>query len=285
MAAPHPLQRSSPRHRSRPASPRRPLPHYPRPISTPLADIIKDLTALLEPDRFADYGPNGLQVPGAATVTTVVTGVSAQLELFERARAENAELVVVHHGLFWGSGPGPIDRALARRLKVLLGGDISLLAYHLPLDAHPAVGNNALLARALQADPITPFAPHRGTPIGFLAQLPGEGVPIAELLARVEQVTDRPPLSFLHGPPLVRRLGIVSGGGASHLDDAVAAGADAFLTGEPSEQVMAQARETGVHFIAAGHYATETFGVRRLGERLAERFGVRHLFVDIPNPV
>ncbi len=261
------------------------VPHYPRPIPTPLADIISDLAALLDPDRFADYGPNGLQVPGADAVSTVVSGVSAQLELFERAREEHAELVVVHHGLFWGSGAGPIDRTLARRLKVLLGSNMSLLAYHLPLDAHPAVGNNALLARALQADPITPFAPHRGTPIGFLAKFPGEGVSIEELLMRVEQVTGRPPLSFPHGPPLVRRLGIVSGGGASHLDDAVAAGADAFLTGEPSERVMAQAREAGVHFIAAGHYATETFGVRRLGERLAERFGVRHLFVDIPNPV
>jgi dinuclear metal center YbgI/SA1388 family protein len=268
-----------------PPTPNPPLPHYPRLIPTPLAHIISDLTGLLNPDRFADYGPNGLQVPGAETVTTVVTGVSAQLELFERARTENAELVVVHHGLFWGSGPGPIDRTMARRLKVLLGGDISLLAYHLPLDAHPAVGNNALLARALQADPTTPFAPHHGTPIGFLAQFPGEGVPIDELLARVEHITARPSLSFPHGPPLVRRLGIVSGGGASHLDDAVAAGADAFLTGEPSERVMAQACEAGVHFIAAGHYATETFGVRRLGERLAERFGVRHLFVDIPNPV
>jgi dinuclear metal center YbgI/SA1388 family protein len=250
-----------------------------------LAEIVADLDHLLEPQRFADYGPNGLQVPGAEQVTTVATGVSAQLELFERARVEGAELVLAHHGLFWGPGPGPIDAALARRLRVLFAADISLLAYHLPLDAHPEVGNNALLARALEAEPLAPFAPHRGTPIGWLAELPGEGLPIAELLARVERVTARAPLAFDCGPPVVRRLGIVSGGGADHLADAIAAGADAFLTGEPAERVMAQAREAGVHFIAAGHYATETFGVRRLGERLSERFGVRHVFVDIPNPV
>jgi dinuclear metal center YbgI/SA1388 family protein len=250
-----------------------------------LEDIVLELDRLLEPERFADYGPNGLQVPGAELVATVITGVSAQLELFERAHAEGAELVLAHHGLFWGAGPGPIDVALARRLRVLFAGDISLLAYHLPLDAHPEVGNNALLARALGAVDLAPFAPHRGTPVGCLAQFPGDGVPVAELLARVEHATARAPLTFDCGPPLVRRLGIVTGAGADHLVDAIAAGADAFLTGEPAERVMAQAREAGVHFIAAGHYATETFGVRRLGEHLSERFGVRHLFVDIPNPI
>jgi dinuclear metal center YbgI/SA1388 family protein len=250
-----------------------------------LADIVQELDGLLEPERFADYCPNGLQVPGRERVTTVATGVSAHVELFERARTEGAELVLVHHGIFWGSGPGPIDAALARRLRVLFAGDMSLLAYHLPLDANPAVGNNALLARALGADALEPFAPHRGEPIGCLAQLPGEGVGTAELLARVQRVTAREPLVFECGPPVVRRLAIVTGAGAEHLAEAIAAGADAFLTGEPAERVMAQAREAGVHFIAAGHYATETFGVRRLGEHLGERFGLRHVFLDFPNPV
>ena len=250
-----------------------------------LADIVRELDDLLQPGRFEDYCPNGLQVPGAAEVTTVATGVSAHLELFERARAEGAELVLAHHGIFWGSGPGPIDAALARRLRVLFAGDISLLAYHLPLDAHPEVGNNALLARALGAQELEPFAPHRGEPIGCLARFPGEGLPAEELMARVRELTARAPLTFEYGPPFVRGLGIVSGGGADHLSDAIAAGADAFLTGEPAERVMAQAREAAVHFIAAGHYATETLGVQRLGEHLSERFGVRHIFLDIPNPV
>jgi dinuclear metal center YbgI/SA1388 family protein len=250
-----------------------------------LADIVQELDRLLTPERFDDYGPNGLQVPGNEQVATVVTGVSAHVELFERAQAEKAELVLAHHGLFWGLGPGPIDAALARRLKVLFESGISLLAYHLPLDAHPEVGNNALLARALGATRLEPFARHRGEPIGCVAELPGEGVPIADLLGRVRDATAREPFAFDCGPPLVRRIGIVTGAGADHLAEAIAAGADAFLTGEPAERVMAQAREAGVHFIAAGHYATETFGVRRLGELLAERFDVRHVFVDVPNPI
>jgi dinuclear metal center YbgI/SA1388 family protein len=255
------------------------------PLPAPLAEIVQELDRLLAPERFADYGPNGLQVPGRTEVTTVVTGVSAQVELFERARTEGAEMVLVHHGIFWGPGPGPIDAALARRLRVLFEADISLLAYHLPLDAHPEVGNNALLARALGAEDLTPFASHRGEPIGCLARFPDEGVPASELLARVHRVTDREPLVFDCGPRLVRSMGILSGAGADHFPAAIAAGADAFLTGEPAERVMAQAREAGVHFIAAGHYATETFGVRRLGEHLHEHFGLRHIFVDVPNPI
>ncbi|HEY2767240.1 MAG TPA: Nif3-like dinuclear metal center hexameric protein [Solirubrobacteraceae bacterium] len=250
-----------------------------------LADIVQTLNDLLAPSRFKDYGPNGLQVPGAETVETVATGVTAHLDLFEQAQARGAQLILVHHGLFWGAGPGPIDRALARRLRVLFDADMSLLAYHLPLDAHPDVGNNALLARELGCIRPTQFALHGGEPIGCVAEFPDDGVPIAELLARVEAATAREPLVFDGGPAVVRRVGIVTGGGADYLGDAIAAGADAFITGEPAERVMAQAREAGVHFIAAGHYATETFGVRCLGERLAQRMGVRHVFIDVPNPV
>jgi dinuclear metal center YbgI/SA1388 family protein len=248
-------------------------------------DIIEELDDILQPARFEDYGPNGLQVPGAAAIETVATGVSAHLELFELAAAEQAQLLVVHHGLFWGTGPGPIDGALKRRLEVLFAGDIGLAAYHLPLDAHPEFGNNALLARALGAERIEPFALHHGEPIGFIARLPVEGMAAGELFARVGEITAREPLVFEAGPSRVRSVAIVSGAGSDYLADAAAAGADALLTGEPAERVMAQARECGLHFIAAGHYATETFGVRRLGEYLAERFGVRHVFLDVPNPV
>jgi dinuclear metal center YbgI/SA1388 family protein len=250
-----------------------------------LADILEELDRLLQPQRFEDYGPNGLQVPGRARVATLATGVSAHAELFERAVAENADLLLVHHGLFWGSGPGPIDAQLKRRLKLLFDANLSLAAYHLPLDAHPELGNNALLAGALGAEWWEPFARHRGEPIGCLAHMPDEGVPAQNLIARVQALTARAPLVFDSGPPSVRRLAIVSGAGADFLPDAVAAGADAFLTGEPAERVMAQAREASVHFIAAGHYATETLGVRRLGEHLAERFELEHVFLDVPNPI
>ena len=247
------------------------------------SDILRELDVLLDPEKFDDYGPNGLQVPGAADVETVATGVSAHLELFELAAAERAQLLLVHHGIFWGSGPGPIDAPLKRRLQVLFDADIGLAAYHLPLDAHPTLGNNALLARALGAERIEPFAIHRGQAIGFVAEL-GE-IPAADLFARVREITASEPLVFDAGPPRVRRVAIVSGAGSDHIVDAVAAGADALLTGEPTERVMAQARELGLHFIAAGHYATEKLGVQALGEHLAQRFGIRHVFIDVPNPI
>ncbi len=250
-----------------------------------LADILAELDRMLEPDLFEDYCPNGLQVPGRAEVETVATGVSAHLELFERAASEHADLVLVHHGAFWDSEPRALDAARKRRLKALFDADLSLVAYHLPLDAHHELGNNALIGRALQAEILEPFAHHRGRTIGFLAHLLGDGVPAPELFARVHELTGREPLVFDAGPPLVRRLAIVSGGGADYLGEAIAGGADAFLTGEPVERAMAQAREAGVHFIAAGHYATETFGVRALGDHLAQRFELRHVFLDIPNPV
>jgi dinuclear metal center YbgI/SA1388 family protein len=257
-------------------------------MAAKLTDIIGELDRLLEPGRFEDYCPNGLQVPGRAEVSTVATGVSAQLELFERAAAEGADLVLTHHGAFWNSEPRALDTPAKRRLKTLFDANMSLAAYHLPLDAHPVLGNNALLARALGAESLDPFAEHRGQTIGFVATLAedgADGLGAPELFARVRAITEREPLVFDSGPPNVRRVGIVSGAGADYLGEAIAAGAQAFLTGEPAERVMAQAREAGVHFIAAGHYATETLGVKALGAHLAERFGVRHLFLDVPNPI
>jgi dinuclear metal center YbgI/SA1388 family protein len=254
------------------------------------SEILRELSRLLQPERFDDHAVNGLQVPGPDSVSTLATGVSAHAELFELAASERAELLLVHHGLFWGSRLFAIDAALKRRLQMLFEADIGLAAYHLPLDAHLELGNNALLARALGAEELEPFALHRGEPIGVLAQLADEraneeGVAATELVARVRASTEREPLVFDAGPARVRRVAVVSGAGADYFGDAVAAGADAFITGEPAERVMAHAREAHVHFIAAGHYATETFGVRALGEHLAERFGVRHVFLDVPNPV
>jgi dinuclear metal center YbgI/SA1388 family protein len=250
-----------------------------------LTDLIAELDGLLEPRRFRDYCPNGLQVPGKATVTKLATGVSASAELFERALATDAELILVHHGIFWGRDPSPIDPPMKRRLKLLFDAEASLAAYHLPLDAHPTLGNNALIAAGLGAETHTPFAQHEGEPIGVLAHFAGYGLDAADLRARVATLTARAPLTFDTGPANIRTLAIVSGAGASYLDEAITAGADGFLTGEPAERVMTQARESNIHFIAAGHYATETFGVKRLGEHLAERFNVEHVFIDVPNPI
>jgi dinuclear metal center YbgI/SA1388 family protein len=254
-------------------------------MPAPTADIIAFLDELLEIERFADLGPNGLQVPGADQVTTVVTGVSAQTQLFARALQEDAQLVLAHHGILWDFEPRRIGMAQAARLRLLLANDVALAGYHLPLDAHPEHGNNAILAERLGAASHTRAFPFKGEPIGVIATFDGDGVPAADLLTRVRQVTDREPLVFDAGPDRIRTLGIVSGAAGNSLAEAIDLGLDAFLTGEPKEHVMAQARENGIHFVAAGHYATETFGIRRLGELVAERFGVRHVFVDIPNPV
>jgi dinuclear metal center YbgI/SA1388 family protein len=247
--------------------------------------IIGYLDDLLDPTAYDDYGPNGLQVPGREEIQTVVTGVSANAELFTRAREEGADLVLVHHGLFWAGPPRPLDGASKRRLQLLFDADIALAAYHLPLDGHLEVGNNALLAGAIGASDIEPFAAHRRATLGVRARFADPGIAPAELVERVHAATGREPLAFTDGPDPVRTIGIVSGAGADHLEDAIDAGLDAFVTGEPAERSMARAVEAGVHFLAAGHYATETFGVRALGERLAERFGIRHVFVDVPNPI
>jgi dinuclear metal center YbgI/SA1388 family protein len=252
---------------------------------TRLHSIISALDELLEPAAFGDLGPNGLQVPGPQDVQRVVTGVSAQRALVERAVEEGAQLVLVHHGLFWDFMPAGLTPTLAERLRPLFKHDVALAAYHLPLDGHPELGNNAILAERLGCERHEPFGTYRGAAIGRAGTFPGDGIAAADLFARVREVTAREPTVFDGGPDRVRRIGIVSGSGADALNEAIELGLEAFLTGEPREHVMADAREAGIHFIAAGHYATETFGVRALGDWLAQRFGVEHVWVDIPNPV
>jgi len=250
-----------------------------------LKEILAELDRLLDPSGFADHCPNGLQVQGRAEVRTVVTGVSANLGLFERAIERRADLVITHHGLFWDGDDRRVIGRLHRRLEILLANEVSLAAYHLPLDGHPRVGNNALIAEGLGCVEPQPFAIHRGRAIGCRGRFDGDGVTIDELVRRVTRLTGRPPLTFASGPARVRTIGIVSGAAGGHLDEAIADGLDAFLTGEPTERVMAQAQESTIHFLAAGHYATETFGVRALGAHLVERFAIDHLFVDVPNPI
>jgi dinuclear metal center YbgI/SA1388 family protein len=247
-------------------------------------EIIAWLDELLDAGSWDDYGPNGLQVPGAEEVSVVATGVSAHRELFERAARVGAQLVLCHHGLFWRNQPRQIDVKMKQRLTALFDADMSLAAYHLPLDAHPEVGNNALICEALGLERGEGFGVLGGRPIGFVGRAP-EPIPRDELVERCTRALEREPLVFDGGPEEIATVGIVSGGGASSLGEAIERGLDAFLTGEPSEPGMADSREAGVNFIAGGHWATETFGVRRLGELVAERFDVEHHFVAIPNPV
>lgn len=247
-------------------------------------ELARYLGVLLRIDEGSDYGPNGLQVEGAAEIGCLVTGVSACQELFERAAAERADAVLVHHGLFWKGLSPVITGIMARRVRTLIDADLSLFAYHLPLDRHPELGNNALAARAFGLVDVEPFAPHQGLPVGFMGRFP---TPLAaeELVHRCQAIYGQAPLAFTDGPPQVRTVGIVSGGAQSDLHAAIGEGLDAFITGEASEWVMNLARENGIHFLAAGHYATERLGVRAVGDHLAERYGIEALFIDVPNPV
>ncbi len=248
-------------------------------------EIISFCDELLDVSAWPDYGPNGLQVPGSAEVTKVVTGVSAHLELLERAVAAGAQLVIVHHGLFWDFHPRSLSEPMAARLRLALGSNLSVAGYHLPLDAHREIGNNALIASALELNLENgDLGMAKGRAVGVVARAP-RPLGAEELVTRLGALTGREPLVQGAGPSSVVRVGIVSGAAASSLGDAIAQGLDAFITGEPAEHAMAEASEGAIHFIAAGHYATETFGVRRLGDLVAAHFRIEHEFIEVPNPV
>jgi dinuclear metal center YbgI/SA1388 family protein len=248
-------------------------------------EILGYCDELLDCGSFADYGPNGLQVPGGAEVTRIANGVTANLETLERGVAGGAELILTHHGLLWGDEISPLSVPMAARLRALLCAGASLAAYHLPLDAHPEIGNNALLrdALGLEADE-RPFGEAKGSSVGVIGRA-SEPIGVDELGRRLAAAVGREPLVFDAGPAEIRTVGVVTGAGGFALHEAGPLGLDALVTGEPSEPVMGEAREYGVHFLAGGHYATETAGIRRLGELVAERFGTEHEFVDVPNPI
>jgi dinuclear metal center YbgI/SA1388 family protein len=241
--------------------------------------ILAFASELLDLDAYPDYGPMGLQVAGAWEVERVACGVSASLELFERAAANGAQLLLVHHGLFWDRDSRVVDDAMRRRLKALFDAEITLAAYHLALDAHPEVGNNALLARELGVEPSERFAE-----IGFGGPL-SEPASVDEFAGRVRVKLGSEPVVFAHGPERVERAAVVTGGAARHLAEAARYGYDLFLTGEPAEPSLHTARELGIHFVAAGHYATERIGIQALATRLAEQFDLEWEFIDLPNPV
>jgi dinuclear metal center YbgI/SA1388 family protein len=242
-------------------------------------EIVAFADELLEIDSYPDYGPIGLQVIGAAEVTKIACGVSASRELFERTAEAGAQMVIVHHGLFWEKDTRVIGPVMRERLRALFDADLTLLAYHLALDAHPEIGNNAILARELGV-----AEKERFLEWGWGGALK-EPASIADLSARVQEVVGRMPLVFSYGPEQIQRLAIVSGGAAGHVLDAVDEGYDCFLTGEADEPTKHTTKEAGIHFIAGGHYATETSGVEALTKRIAEKFELDWEFIDLPNPI
>jgi dinuclear metal center YbgI/SA1388 family protein len=249
-----------------------------------LTDLVTYLDGYLEAGVGKDYCPNGLQVEGRPDVRKLAAGVSACEELFVGARKQGADGVIVHHGLFWQGQSGALTGVHYRRVAELIRSEMSLLAYHLPLDRHPVVGNNAVAARAFGLADIQPFGDYEGQTIGFRGTF-AEAVPTADFLERCQKIYGQEPLAFTHGPDPVSTVAIVSGAAASLLYEAVERKIDLFLTGEPREWVMNVARESGTHFVAAGHYATERLGIQALGDHLQDHFSIEVEFLDIPNPV
>jgi dinuclear metal center YbgI/SA1388 family protein len=252
-----------------------------------VAEILDHAETLLDAHAFADYCPIGLQVAGRAEqVDAIATSVSSTLDAFQRAEAMGAQLLLCHHGLFWKGTPQVIDPIMRDRLDTLFDAGITLAGYHLCLDAHEELGNNALIADALGLDRTgEPFANAGGRPIGIIGEL-AEPMSQDAFTAKVQHVLGgRAPLVLGASKERIARVGVCSGGAAGSVVEAATLGCDAFITGEPREDTNALARELGIAFYAGGHHATEVFGIRALGEHLAERFGVRHEFLDADNPV
>lgn len=244
-------------------------------------ELVKYLGELLQPEKFRDYCPNGLQVEGRAEVRRIVAGVTASQALLDAAVARDADTILVHHGYFWKGEDGRITGMRRQRLGTLLTNDINLLAYHLPLDAHPELGNNAQLASRLGWLPEGRFGEQDIAWLGAIA----EPISLASLAEKVAGVLGRNPLVLGDGKRPIRRIAWCSGGAQSYFEQAIELGVDAYLSGEVSEQTVHLARESGVAYLSAGHHATERFGVEALAGHLADRFGLDCVFVDIDNPV
>ncbi|UNG17802.1 Nif3-like dinuclear metal center hexameric protein [Stutzerimonas zhaodongensis] len=251
-------------------------------MAVALTTLVDESDRFLNAARIPDYCPNGLQVEGRPQVQRIVSGVTASQALLDAAVEAQADVVLVHHGYFWKNEDPRVVGIKQRRLKTLLSNDISLLAYHLPLDVHPEVGNNVQLARLLGLTIEGALEPDNPRSVGLVGALDTPLTP-ADFMRRVHAALGREPL-MVEGPGLIRRIAWCTGGAQGYIDQAVTAGVDAYLTGEVSEPTVHIARENGLSFFAAGHHATERYGVQALGEHLAKQFAIEHLFIDCPNP-
>jgi len=248
-----------------------------------LRALVEEADRYLNAARIQDYCPNGLQVEGRPQVRRIVSGVTASQALIDAAVEAEADVLLVHHGYFWKGEDACITGMKQRRLKALLNHDLSLLAYHLPLDVHPEVGNNVQLAAQLGIEVEGELESGNPRTVGLVGSLV-EPMLASDFARHVQDVLGREPL-LIDGARTVRRIGWCTGGGQGYIDQAIAAGVDLFLSGEASEQTFHSARENGISFIAAGHHATERYGVQALGDYLARRFALEHLFIDCPNPI
>ncbi|WP_319380025.1 Nif3-like dinuclear metal center hexameric protein [Thiomicrorhabdus sp.] len=243
-------------------------------------DLVAYLDELLDVGRYKDYAPNGLQVEGKTEIRKMVTGVTASQALIEAAIELDADAILVHHGYFWKSEPAGIVGFKQKRIKALLEHDINLIAYHLPLDGHDVYGNNAQLGKLWQLQDITPEM----SGLVRLGEL-HEEMPVERFIEGVNESLQREALHLPGGPDMVQKIAWCSGGAQNYIDQAVEWGADVYISGEVSEQTTHLAAECGIHYLAAGHHATERLGVKSLGEHVSKYFDVECQFVDISNPV
>lgn len=247
--------------------------------------LLAELNALLRPERQRDYCPNGLQVEGREQIQRIVTGVTACQALLDAALVQEADAVLVHHGYFWKGEDERVTGIKKQRLQTLLAADLNLFAYHLPLDVHPVLGNNAQLARQLGLEVDGPLMPDRGDDsIGLVGHLP-DVMSALEFARHLESVLGRSVLHIGDDDDEIETLGWCTGAAQGYIDKALELGMDAYVSGEISEQTVHFARETGIHYFACGHHASERYGVQALGNWVAQKFGVEHVFIDIDNPV
>ncbi|ARN74869.1 Nif3-like dinuclear metal center hexameric protein [Oceanicoccus sagamiensis] len=249
-----------------------------------LKELLSCTNTLLKPEVFNDYCPNGLQVQGSDTIQTLVAGVTASQALIDRAIAANADALLVHHGFFWKGEDPCVVGIKYRRLQALLDHNINLIAYHLPLDAHPVMGNNAQLANLLGLTVTGGLEPHNPNSVGNVGRL-AAAMPAADFCQQVAKALGREPLLIQSGDHPIETIGWCTGAAQGYIDQAAMQGVDAYLSGEVSEPTVHSARELGVHYIAAGHHATERYGVQAVGEYLAAEFKLDYQFIDIDNPV
>ncbi|PCJ20207.1 MAG: Nif3-like dinuclear metal center hexameric protein [Gammaproteobacteria bacterium] len=246
-------------------------------------DIVRVLDDLLRPHLFKDYCPNGLQVEGCTEINKIVSGVTACQALIDQAIEQQADCILVHHGIFWKGDSSVISGLKKNRIKALLDNDINLLAYHLPIDAHDRMGNNVQLAARLGIEIIGPMAGTGSPEIAMVGQL-AEPLPIKVFGRRVEEALGRVPQLIECGDHQIKNIAWCTGAAQGYIEQACDYGVDAYLSGEISEPTVHVARENGVHYIAAGHHATERYGVQAVAEYLALTFGLEHQFIDIDNP-
>lgn len=244
-----------------------------------LCDYLADY---LHVSEFTDYCPNGLQVEGKGEIRKVATAVSANLETIEKAVENQVDALIVHHGLFWNRDPYPIIGVKRKKLDLLLKNEISLLAYHLPLDAHRTVGNNWRAAMDLGWRDLEPFCDVQGQMIGVKGAF--DPIPVKEMLAHMESYYRHPAHTALGGKEQVASAALVSGGAYKSIQDAITEGVDCFITGNFDEPVWSEAHEGGIHFMALGHSATERIGPRALGQHLVDACGLKSGFLDVENP-